>query len=539
MDVFLPHICYLSYLSMLNNCKPEIKNVFLCITFAYGLRALECETYPQFIILTMSYQTLASFIKYNNLIALTFACSLSKMVYDGETNYNLTNWQLIPLFIYTYGCFYIDKDSCFSPFHFIKKRMLIGKMKSSGELRDIDTVRNWAIQQNPTIQTTSHWWVSDLGKEARDAFHRVEKSGTIRAMFNEKFNLKDYAFEVMDVMNELYISGPNREGTSDQIFFTEHIDGPWFLIPFASVYRCIVGMDENTEISTVFPNASITAQKGDVLAFDYNREPHYIVSDGSRPNKDFRIVMKLHYCVYPKQLVLFGKLCKWLTIGYNILFRWLFISTLAPKSPFVKMVGYLMNVVTDIFNNTHVFIGYNNALYIAACAYACYKLECYNLFLLLTQFVHYFRYITTYYCRTDVDYIVFKRDVFLFKCVALSQIAYLTIANYNRAELYWIVLIIVGYTISGCATYALGVDGTYFGIELGFVKADYNFVKSFPYNVIPHPMIIGQIIGLIGVHQFVKYEYPLLIPAHIALYTVHMIQEIYDIHAGVPYYKTK
>jgi hypothetical protein len=32
-----------------------------------------------------------------------------------------------------------------------------------------------------------------------------------------------------------------------------------------------------------------------------------------------------------------------------------------------------------------------------------------------------------------------------------------------------------------------------FGIELGFVKADYQFVKVFPYNVFPHPMILGQV----------------------------------------------
>ena len=39
---------------------------------------------------------------------------------------------------------------------------------------------------------------------------------------------------------------------------------------------------------------------------------------------------------------------------------------------------------------------------------------------------------------------------------------------------------------------ALGVDGTYFGIELGVVKADYKFVTKFPYNVLPHPMILGD-----------------------------------------------
>lgn len=55
--------------------------------------------------------------------------------------------------------------------------------------------------------------------------------------------------------------------------------------------------------------------------------------------------------------------------------------------------------------------------------------------------------------------------------------------------------------MSIAATQALGVDGTYFGIELGFVKADYRFVKSFPYNTLPHPMILSQIVALLGLHR--------------------------------------
>lgn len=49
-------------------------------------------------------------------------------------------------------------------------------------------------------------------------------------------------------MNEIYVTGPSRfdEGfNSDQIFYTKHVDGPWGLIPFVSVFRCIVGMDKN------------------------------------------------------------------------------------------------------------------------------------------------------------------------------------------------------------------------------------------------------------------------------------------------------
>ena len=49
-------------------------------------------------------------------------------------------------------------------------------------------------------------------------------------------------------MNEVYVTGPSRldqKFNSDQIFYTKHVDGPYGLIPFVSVFRCIVGMDKN------------------------------------------------------------------------------------------------------------------------------------------------------------------------------------------------------------------------------------------------------------------------------------------------------
>ena len=63
-----------------------------------------------------------------------------------------------------------------------------------------------------------------------------------------------------------------------------------------------------------------------------------------------------------------------------------------------------------------------------------------------------------------------------------------------------LVLIVAGYFASLCATAAKGADGTYFGIELGVVKADYKFVTKSPYNVLPHPMILGQVVALPCLH---------------------------------------
>jgi hypothetical protein len=90
--------------------------------------------------------------------------------------------------------------------------------------------------------------------------------------------------DILDDMNEIYVSPPLNNNTTfkknapDNIFYTRHIDGPFFYIPFASCYRVIVGLDNNRDIMTVFniiPETYII-KTGDVIGFDFHRECHYI-----------------------------------------------------------------------------------------------------------------------------------------------------------------------------------------------------------------------------------------------------------------------
>lgn len=239
-----------------------------------------------------------------------------------------------------------------------------------------------------------------------------------------------YCLDVVGGMNELYISGPNRAGTSDQVFYSEHIDGPFILFPFASVYRCIVGMDNNTEISTVFRNRHACAQTGDVLAFDFNREPHRIENNALAPNTQHRVVLKLHYCVYPRRLAVLGHVLAWLTTRYNELFRALFLATLVPSSAGTKLLGSLgVNGGTRVFNAVNKWAGTANLLYMCAAAVAAYTAGSPALYLAATQFVHYGRYLTTFYYRQGVDFAVFKRDALFFKSQALLSLALLCIAH--------------------------------------------------------------------------------------------------------------
>ena len=113
---------------------------------------------------------------------------------------------------------------------------------------DLDTIRSWVIDNNPSEATSSHWWFTDLKGATREAFERCMSSTQIESMFRSLFSVKNYCMDPVIGMNEIYVTGPAREGevtNSDHVFYTRHVDGPFGLVPFVSVYRLIIGLDRN------------------------------------------------------------------------------------------------------------------------------------------------------------------------------------------------------------------------------------------------------------------------------------------------------
>jgi len=56
-------------------------------------------------------------------------------------------------------------------------------------------------------------------------------------MFRERFGAT-WRLDVLDGMNEVYVSSPHTvKNTSDEVFYTRHIDGPYYFVPFASCFR--------------------------------------------------------------------------------------------------------------------------------------------------------------------------------------------------------------------------------------------------------------------------------------------------------------
>ena len=480
----------------------------------------------------------------------------------------------LPAVVLAWGNVCIDSDSVLGlPWTAKKSRLLVGKFRTEADVGDLAAIRRWCVAAGPKHDMTSHWWAGDLDEPTRAAFERLVTSECVDGLFREKFGEGAYVIEPVSGMNELYVSAPVKRDeaakTSDDVFFTEHVDGPYCFFPFASVFRCIVALDANVPgYETHFPNAhrSVAAEHGDILAFDFHRESHYITMKprgafgpeseaalAADPTQKWRMVLKLHYAVAPTGLWwCFGKGLHWLSTKYNEAFRALFLATIKPQSALEKLLADVgVNGTTVAYNALEKYVGFSNLASYGTLAAVAHAVGSYALFLYGTQFLHYLRYMSTYYTRAGVAFGTFKRDVLFFKTVALLQLFRLYAAPLWDADARaacgaepWfrpesLVLVAAGYFVSIAATSALGVDGTYFGIELGVVEADYKFVTRFPYNVIPHPMILGQVVALLGVHVVpqVRNAHPYLVPIHVALYLAHLTQEAWDYHDGVPWFK--
>lgn len=84
----------------------------------------------------------------------------------------------------------------------------------------------------------------------------------------------------------------------------------------------------------------------------------------------------------------------------------------------------------------------------------------------------------------------FRRDAWLMKTLALLALAW---AYWPLRAPLASVVVVAGFAISALAARALGLERTYYGWELGDVP--HQRVTRFPYSVVPHPMLLGNVVA--------------------------------------------
>jgi hypothetical protein len=226
-------------------------------------------------------------------------------------------------------------------------------------------------QQNPTDKT-SHWWHASLPATITAAFNRIAVAPAVMASFREQYPSGLYSIRVVESMNEIYVATlDTTSATSDNVFYTNHVDGPWFATPFASLFRSIVAVNANEQIKTIFTQipCEYTLTTGDVVAFDYNREVHRIAVVPGTKNRTQRYSLKVHYVVYPTCLPWYGDLVAFLNTTYNTLARKLFIKTLAPKTVIDWLCWKAVMVCTNMwYGSMQVFGSASVMVYLASLA---------------------------------------------------------------------------------------------------------------------------------------------------------------------------
>lgn len=403
--------------------------------------------------------------------------------------------------------------------------LLRGQLNSADDRRDLAAVGDWVEAQNPPTDATAHWWSHALEASMRDTVARVANSAAMLEMFHGRYDKQLFAVAPIHEMNEVYVASKTRRNSSDAVFYTEHIDGPFMVYPFASVYRCIVAVNENVQIKTTFPMTptAVTLTTGDVGGFDFNREIHRIEHNPGAENPGRRITLKLHYCVYPKRLPWYGRLLANLTTRYDTAARELFLATLRPKRLFERVLSRAILLFTKAYRVVAEHVGGGTIAYLALLALAD-KMVAAPVFLYGSSFIHYLLYMSVYYTREDVAFGTFKRRAMFWKALAAVQLVYIYLST-GRFDPLSLTLIAVGLALSGAAARVLGMERTYFGAELGLCEP--KTLRQFPYNVVPHPMIVGNIIALAGFYALPAFRAaaPYLVPLHIAFYLLHLLQE--------------
>ena len=61
----------------------------------------------------------------------------------------------------------------YSPCKFQKSRVLYCKLNNETYL--LDNIREWVINQQPSVNTSTHWWFKDLPQNINELFHTSQK----------------------------------------------------------------------------------------------------------------------------------------------------------------------------------------------------------------------------------------------------------------------------------------------------------------------------------------------------------------------------
>ena len=229
----------------------------------------------------------------------------------------------------------------------------------------------WLDAQTVDKDGTTHCWFASLPPGFKESFGAVANEPDIFKRFCSLYPSPAYSTAVVASMNETCVAAnKSSKASSDNVFYSNQVDGPFMCFPFASVYTSTVAVNSNHFMNTIFPSnpAEKGLTHGDMWAFHFNREVHrieMIKTPRNRPN-----TLKLHYIVFPSSLPFYGHLLATFTSWYDPVARLVFLKTLKPKNTIDKLLWGVVMICTKSFYESIRQAGNSGAIsYIAHCAH--------------------------------------------------------------------------------------------------------------------------------------------------------------------------
>lgn len=229
--------------------------------------------------------------------------------------------------------------------------------RAFGTLKNVeDYGRLMQMVENVDDKVTHHRYLDDFDEDDKTVATIMSMDTAILSAIVEKY---PYHFpHPISKMNELYVSAIGSGG-SDRVFETPHIDGLFAWLPRCHVLRCVVALQGNEAVCTSFhfPEETYVLTTGTFLAFDYNRDIHYIWKKGSVEDTSKRVIMKLHYLMAPKGMP--HMVVDWyrsIHTYYNAGMRRLFLKSQQPETVVGGAISIMINGGTKLY--VAIFMGF-------------------------------------------------------------------------------------------------------------------------------------------------------------------------------------
>jgi hypothetical protein len=371
------YIFSILYLGHLRNILP--KHVFyktgLYVTFFTVLSNIYIISNLQiFYLLLFSFvtQEASHFITYEKTMASTYFNFNKATLYE----YIIQSYLLLPLIIkHIYNKYFYSL--------FSSNNVSFITLPSSLN-NHISLLEDYILSKNPPKNITTHIWYKDLDIKPKSAFLHIIKNNAIFEELHKIYNKNIYTIENIVNMDEIYVSAFTDTISSDKVFYSQHIDGPFGLLPGVIVNRTIISISSNDYINTNFPitNKKYTLTKNQCVSFDFNRTIHYIDKNKNISIPEYRIVLKGHYLIYPKKFKYYAKLYGYLNIIYDKIARKLFLYTINPDD---ASSNFICKIILGVTNNWYLiekYIGMNNVTYLYLCMFISYYFNNFIIFLM-------------------------------------------------------------------------------------------------------------------------------------------------------------